>query len=210
MTKDELIQFEKRVEERWIAGKVRVPLHLSGGNENDLLHIFKNIKEDDWVISTHRNHYHYLLKGGDADGLFKEIIGESTGICRGNSGSMHTTDMERRFISSCLVGCGAPIAVGVATGIKLRSGQERVWCFLGDGACDQGMFWEALHTAEGRDLPVTFVVEDNNRSVDTSCEERGVSSSSSRLGGLMLSSKVIYYKFEATRPHVGNGEHVSF
>ena len=194
----------------WKKGLIRVPLHLSGGNEFELIRVFEKIKEDDWVISTHRNHYHYLLKNGNADELFNEILGTGSELFGGNSGSMHTTDLSNRFISSCLVGCGAPISCGIAYAIKLNGGRENVWCFVGDGAVDQGMFWESLHWAEGMDLPVTFIVEDNDRSVDSSKEDRGVRHSPSRLSGLLLSKKVIYYSFKPKYPHVGNGEHISF
>ena len=81
---------------------------------------------------------------------------------------------------------------------------------MGDGAVDQGMFYESLVYAESQDLPVTFVVEDNNRSVDSSKEERGVDKSPTRIGAVMLSRKVRYYQFTPTYPHVGNGEYVSF
>lgn len=206
----ELVQFEKDLVELWKAGKIRVPLHLSGGNEWELVRVFQEIKEHDWVVSTHRNHYHALLKGVDKNELRQEILGNSSGLCGGASGSMHTTDMDRRFISSCLVGAGAPVAVGLALGIELAGGPEHVWCFLGDGAVDEGSFWESLQFAEGRDLPVTFIIEDNNRSVESTGEDRGVSRSTSRMSVLLLSKKVRYHTFKSTWPHVGNGEYVSF
>lgn len=187
-----------------------MPTHLSGGNESDLIWIFKNIKPSDWVVSTHRNHYHYLLKGGDADALFQEITGGVNSLCGGKSGSMHTTDMGRRFISSCLVGCGAPIAVGIAESLKRACSKDSVWCFVGDGAVDQGMFYEALVYAESKDLPITFVVEDNNRSVASTKEDRGVENSPTRQGAILLSNKVKYYSFEPTYPHCGDGSFISF
>ena len=123
---------------------------------------------------------------------------------------MHTTDIRNRFISSCLVGCGAPLAVGIALSISLRYGRERVWCFVGDGAVDEGWFWESLIFAEAKDLPITFIVEDNDRSVSSTKEDRGVSFSPTRLSGIALSKKVRHYSFRATYPHVGNGELISF
>jgi TPP-dependent pyruvate/acetoin dehydrogenase alpha subunit len=201
-----LIEFERRCEEAWKAGKIRVPLHLSGGNERQLRRLFRLVGKEDWVISTHRNHYHYLLKGGNAEELYAEILQSELGVCGGHSGSMHTTDISLRFVSSCLVGCGAPLAVGIAMGIKLRGGKEKVWCFVGDGAVDQWMFWEALSFADGRELPVTFIVEDNDRSVDSSKSERGMGARD----GLLRSKRVVRYKFRPTYPHVGNGDRISF
>jgi pyruvate dehydrogenase E1 component alpha subunit len=210
MTEDTLKEFEARCAEAWKAGKIRVPCHLSGGDERELIELFKGIKPTDWVVSTHRNHYHYLLHGGNADALFKEIIGEDGGLCGGLSGSMHTTDRARRFVSSCLVGCGCPVAVGIASGVKEKKGKEHVWCFIGDGAVDQGMFWESVVYAEGRNLPVTFVVEDNNRSVNSTKADRGVQHCWSRDMALYYSPKVKVIKFQPTYPHVADGSFVSF
>lgn len=209
ITKENLIQFELGLVEDWKAGKVRVPMHLSGGNEDWLINIFHKIKPEDWVVSTHRNHYHYLLKGGDADALRREILGEGGALCGGRSGSMHTTDIPRRFISSCLVGCGAPVAVGLALGIQLARGNNHVWCFVGDGAVDQGMFYEAVCFSEGKGLPVTFVIEDNDRSVESSKVERGMWPSSTRLA-IETSARVIHIPFRPTYPHVADGTFVSF
>jgi pyruvate dehydrogenase E1 component alpha subunit len=209
MTKDDLIQFEETLVEDWKEGLIKVPCHLSGGNEDALIELFKEIKPTDWVVSTHRNHYHYLLKGGDAHELRKEILGLPNRLSDGRSGSMHTTDLSCRFVSSCLVGCGAPVAVGIALSIALRSGGEKVWCFLGDGAVDEGMFYESLCYAEGRKLPVTFVVEDNNRSVVSSQEERCVRGSDTRYHAL-CSRFVRYIEFTPTYPHVADGSFISF
>jgi TPP-dependent pyruvate/acetoin dehydrogenase alpha subunit len=209
MTKDELIAFEQKCVEAWKDKRIKVPCHLSGGNEYTLLRIFENIRPIDWVVSTHRNHYHYLLKGGNGYELFKEIIGEDGGLCSGRSGSMHTTDLPRRFISSCLVGCGAPVATGIALGIKRRGGLERVWCFLGDGALDEGMVWESIMYSEGMKLPVTFVVECNDRSVCSSEKDRGVEESYTR-HMVQYSPNVLMYHFRPTFPHVADGSFVSF
>jgi len=80
---DSLIEFEKGVADLFEAGKINCPVHLSGGNESMLMYMFEPIKEKDYVFSTHRNHYHYLLKGGSAKGLLAEILGKKTGICGG-------------------------------------------------------------------------------------------------------------------------------
>ena len=81
ITKEDLITFEKEISELFLSKKITVPIHLSGGNEDQLINIFKSIKEDDWVLSTHRNHYHVLLKGYPKD-EFKNLIlsGESMHI----------------------------------------------------------------------------------------------------------------------------------
>ena len=81
--KDTLLEFELKVKEEFEKGHINAPIHLSGGNEENLISIFELIKSQDYVISTHRNHYHYLLKGGNPDVLMAEIKGEKEGCCKG-------------------------------------------------------------------------------------------------------------------------------
>lgn len=152
MTKEDLIQFEQEIKEEILAGNIRAPVHLSGGNENTLIEIFKEIHSDDWVLSTHRSHYHALLKGIPREWVKKEIL-EGRSITLNNSGF--------RFMSSAIVGGILPIGVGLAL-----SGQK-VWCFVGDMAAETGIFHECVKYSLSVNLPIRFVVEDNGYSVDT-------------------------------------------
>jgi len=154
--KQGLIEFEKDIAELFGDGQIYAPVHLSGGNEDALIEIFKGIKPDDWVFSTHRSHYHALLKGISAEWLKGEIL-------KGNSISINNA--EYKFFSSAIVGGILPIAVGVA-----MMG-EKVWVFCGDMAAETGIFHECVKYAHGHDLPITFVVEDNGYSVDTPTEK---------------------------------------
>ena len=120
-TREELIAFEKRVAEAFERAEIKGPVHLSGGNEDALIDIFKYINEEDWVFSTYRNHYHALLHGIDPDWLFDQIKqGRSMNIS------------APRFFTSAIVGGTLSIAVGVAK-VLFGSGR-RVWCFVGDMA----------------------------------------------------------------------------
>ena len=116
MTKQDLIEFETIIADKWDAGLIKYPVHLSGGNEDELIQIFKNIKHEDWVFSTHRSHYHYLLKAikyhhyNDACNNLKEMIMQGR--------SMHIMDKECKFFSSGIVAGCCAIAVGVAKAIK--------------------------------------------------------------------------------------------
>ena len=111
MNKKQLIDFEKRVQKVYEAGEIKSPVHLSGGNEDQLIEIFKKIDKDDWVFSSWRNHYHALLHGFDPEKLFNLIVeGRSMGI----------NSLEDRFYSSSIVGGSLPIALGVAQSIKLK------------------------------------------------------------------------------------------
>lgn len=191
-TAESLIAFEQRIKGHFASGDLPFLVHLSGGNERELLSIFAGIKEDDWVFSNHRSHYHALLKGvpeGDVE----------TAILRGDS--MFIFDRERRFYTSSILAGTCAIACGVALAIKQRGGKEMVWCFLGDGAEDNGHFCEALRFADGHDLPLKFVVEDNNRQVDTSYAERWGTSRR----WCWDSTKLHAYNYEATFPHGGAG-----
>ena len=206
MDKQDLITFEDTVKDMWEKGILKVPVHLSDGNEEQLIEIFKDIAPWDYVFSTHRNHYHYLLHGGDYVALLWEIMGYPGGICGGNSGSMHTIDPKCKFYSSGIVAGMVAIACGVALGIKRNKGKEQVWCFVGDGACDSGHTWEAWRYAVGHDLPITYVVEDNNRSVCAPRQARWGAAD----GELRDMPKMRYYTYKAKYPHVGSGKYVNF
>lgn len=208
MNKRQLIAYETKIKKLFLAGKINAPVHLSGGNEDELIEIFKDIRRTDYVFSTWRNHYHYLLHTSNERGLTAEILGdEQAGICKGQSRSMHTIDRQKNFFSSAIV-CGTPsIAVGVALALKMKGSKQKVYCFLGDGCTDSGWFFEALRYARNNDLPIHFVVEDNNRSVEATKEQRW---GYGRLFYHGAPLKVVYYTYKPTYPHVGSGEWVSF
>jgi pyruvate dehydrogenase E1 component alpha subunit len=158
MTADTLIQFENTVKEQWENGELPYLLHLSGGNEEQLLEIFKEYQSGDWVFSSHRNHYHYLLAGGSPERLMNLIRAGR---------SMFVFDHTINFLTSSVLAGTCCIAAGVASALKAQGSKNKVWCFLGDGAEDQGHFYEAVCYVTGAQLPCTFIVEDNDRSVDT-------------------------------------------
>ena len=200
-TVKQLQNFEDKVAKLFKAGKIRVPIHLSGSldgsYERFLIDLFKGIKPEDYVFCTWRNHMHYLLKGGSKKKLLDEILGKETGICGGKAGSMHIIDHKLRFYSSAIVGGTPAIAVGVAAGIKRKGGSEKVYCFIGDGGADSGHFHEAYRYGVGHVLPIQFIVEDNNRSVCTNQMERW--------GSFHYYGDVT---FDSLYPHSGIGEYV--
>ncbi len=194
MDKEGLIKFESEIKDLFLEKKVRFPCHLSSGNEEELIEIFKEFKEGDWVFSTHRNHYHALLCGIKPQYL-KEYI------CI--NGSMHVYD--RRFFTSGIVGGCLPIAVGVAMGIKMSGGKEVVWCFVGDMAASTGIFNECYRYSLGHKLPIKFIIEDNRMSVDTPTRHVW--------GGQLLMIEypfAEYYSYKRTFPHQGAGTFVEF
>ena len=205
-TKKSLVEFEDKVGEMFERGEIHAPVHLSGGNEDDLITIFRRISPVDWVFSTHRNHYHYLLKGGDPDTLLKELRGERDGLNGGCARSMNICDPGIKFYTSAIVAGNCAIAAGVALGLQRAGVDDHVWCFLGDGAEDSGHFVEAVRFAEGRCLPITFVIEDNSYSVDSKQTDRWVM----WRNAFAESPIVEVYGYNRTRPHVGIGKHVTF
>lgn len=191
-TRHSLIDFEQRIKAHFAAGDLPFLVHLSGGNEDELLTIFSEVLPSDWVFSNHRSHYHALLKGiPEAD--------VEAAILRGDS--MFIFDKERRFYTSSILAGTCCIACGVALEIKERRGMEKVWCFLGDGAEDNGHFYEAVRFAHARELPITFVIEDNDRQVDTSHGERWGSPDR----WPWLTHHVYRYSYQPTFPHGGAG-----
>lgn len=203
-----LMAFEHKVKLKFEEGLINCPIHLSGGNEDQLLAIFETIGPQDWVLSTHRNHYHYLLKGGSATALMDEILGKESGVCGGKGRSMHIYDKSLRFITSGIVGGTSAIAVGIALGLKKkfkarRSRCPHVWCFIGDGAEDTGHFMEASRFGLARSLPLTFIVEDNDLAVESTKKDRWHNFRPFK------QDNIIRYMYKRKYPHVGVGENVS-
>ncbi|MBS3903026.1 MAG: hypothetical protein KGZ30_01470 [Anaplasmataceae bacterium] len=196
LKKEFLIQFETDLAEIWNDGKIKAPVHLSDGNEDQLIEVFKKIKKTDWVFSTHRSHYHALLHGIDPDWLREEIVehGNSITIC----------NPDHHFYSSGIVGGTTPIALGVALGLKRQKSPDHVWLFVGDMAALGGSFHEALLYAERNDLPITFVIEDNRYSTNTPTDKAWGEEKPK-------GNRVVRYVCERGKyPHYGSGKWVNF
>lgn len=195
LSKDDLINFENRIISHWENGKIRGPIHLSNGNEDQLLQISKKIHQNDWVFSTWRSHYHALIKGIDQNWLENEILcGRSITI----------VNKESQFYSSAIVGGILPIAVGVSLNIKKNNLSNRVWCFIGDMTFETGLFYEMHKYATNYNLPIQFVVEDNDVSTYTPTIETW--------GGKKreIPDNVMYYKYKSKFPHYGTGKWIVF
>lgn len=192
MTRDDLVRFETEVKDLWESGQLPSLVHLCGGNEGQLIDIFNEIKPGDWVFSTHRTHYHALLSG-----IAPELLKQT--ILHGDS--MFVYSKQFNFLcSAVLAGC-CGIAAGVAWQLKRETMKSRVWCFIGDGGEEEGHFYEAAMFVEANDLPCSFIIEDNNRSVDTSRETRR----NGAKGLEHLFNCVRRYNYKPTYPHAGSG-----
>jgi TPP-dependent pyruvate/acetoin dehydrogenase alpha subunit len=191
-TKETLAAFEEKIKAQWESGNLPCLLHLSGGEEEILLHIFDRANEGDWFFGSHRSHYIALLAGMTE----KEVW---DGIHRGDSMFLYSRQ-HRLYVSAILAGC-CGIAVGVAVANKAAGNGQHCHVFIGDGAEEQGAFYEAVLYATGHDLPVTFHILDNDRQVDTDkLTRRGMNA------GLLDHAKCVRrYEYQATYPHGGSG-----
>ena len=164
---------EQIISENYHKGYIRCPTHLSIGQElvPSILSCFNNSK--DLAVSTHRSHAHYLGKGGKLIKLFDELHGLNSGCSGGKGGSMHLIDEEAGFVgSTAIVGNTIPIGVGLAEAQKISNENCITYIFLGDGATEEGVFYESLNYASVRKLPCIFIIENNEYSVYTSLKNR--------------------------------------
>lgn len=198
-TPEELIAFETEIAELFNAAKIRSPIHLHYGNEKELIEIFREVADGDWVMCSWRSHYQCLLKGVPQERLRDEIVANrSISLCF----------PEQRIVSSAIVGGILPIALGVAMGIKRSGGRNRVHCFMGDMTSETGIAHECIKYATGRELPIRFIVEDNGKSVCTDTREAWGHKKLTYEDG--THPLVVYYKYETRYPHAGAGTRVQF
>lgn len=193
-TEEKLINFEQDIVDIWEGGKIRGPVHLSNGNELQLIEIFKRISEDDWVFSTWRSHYHWVLKGLSAD-YATELIKDGKSITM--------VDISNKFYASAIVGGTLSIALGVAMGLKQNGSKEKVWVFVGDMSFESGLFYETHKYARNFELPIHFVVEDNGVSTYTPTEATWKTKRE-------IPNDVIHYTYKSKYPHYGSGKWVAF
>ncbi len=157
---------EEKIAELYPEQEMRCPVHLCVGQEAIAVGVCAHLSEDDYVLSNHRSHGHYLAKGGDLKAMVAEIYGKVTGCSQGKGGSMHLVDLSAGFLGATpIVGSTIPIAVGVAFASAAQRNQRVTVVFFGDGAIEAGVFHESLNFAALKKLPVLFVCENNFYSV---------------------------------------------
>jgi pyruvate dehydrogenase E1 component alpha subunit len=207
MTKQQLIDFETDIGNRFNNREIRAPIHLYADNEDQIMRVFEKINiQKDWVCCTWRNHYQALLKGVPPDLLTQKIL---------DGKSMVMNLPEYKFICSSIVGGIPSIATGLALAAKLRGSDEHVWCWTGDMSAETGAWSEAYRYSLAHKLPITFVVEDNGLSVLTPTEtvwgdeKWYLPVHNTRMW--YESPNLIYYRYKNSKyPHAGAGVRVQF
>jgi TPP-dependent pyruvate/acetoin dehydrogenase alpha subunit len=147
-------------------GKMRCPTHLSIGQEAVPSAMAEHLEVTDYAVSTHRGHAHYLAKGGNLNAMIAELHGKATGCCGGRGGSMHLVDTSVGFMgTTAIVGNSIPLGVGLALSAQIKNTEQISCIYLGDGAVEEGVFYESVNFAVVKNLRVIFVCENNLYSV---------------------------------------------
>jgi len=192
MTPEQLIAAEDRLVKLWNDGEVNSLTHFSGSvdgrYEEWLCKLFSTMGPNDWVLCSHRAHYHKILHD-DKNGADFNVLAD---VKAGRSMFMYGP----RFIQSAIVAGLCGVAAGIAMSIKKRGGNEHVWHFGGDGCEDQGAFYEAVRLVDGHNLPCTFIIEDNHR-------QCGVSKTERKVRNIAWPDCVVRHCYEPKYPHAG-------
>ncbi len=168
MIRKKIINFEKKIQKN--LKDIFCPVHLSLGHEEVAEDIYHCLSKSDWLYSYHRNHHHYLAKGGSEKKLWDEIMGKKTGLNKGFAGSQSITDKSINFHASAIV--GGLIGVAAGTSYAIKNSNNIVVCCIGDAGVEQGVFWESLNFVKLYNLPIVYICENNGKSVDATIKER--------------------------------------
>lgn len=164
---------ELKISEEYFNDEMKTPVHLCIGAEAITAGVFEAIDQKKTIFGTYRNHAQYLCASEDFDGFFAEMYGRITGVCKGKAGSMHLMNPEAGLLAtSAVVATTIPVAVGAALANKYKKNNEIVVVFFGDGATEEGAFYESLNFASLHNLNILFVCEDNELAIHATPETR--------------------------------------
>ncbi len=199
MNKEKLIKFEEEIADLFNSKKIKAPIHLYHGNEDQIIKVFQKIKPEDWVFCSWRSHYQCLLKGVPENKIKEEILeGKSISLCF----------PDYNIFSSAMVGGSIPIAVGTAMSIKRKKLKNRVFCFMGEMTSETGIAHECIKYSKNFQLPIHFIVEDNEKSVCTDTRKAWNQKKLTFQG--QSDEYVTYYSYNLKYPHAGAGKRVQF
>ena len=164
-------RFEERAGEMYAKAKIGGFLHLAIGEEATIVGGCRALRDDDYLISTYRSHGHALVRGTPPGAVMAELFGREGGCCRGRGGSMHMFDLQRRFMGGYgIVGGNLPLGAGIALACDYRETDRATLCVFGDGAVNQGTFGETANLAALWQLPIVFMVTNNQFGMGTALE----------------------------------------
>lgn len=176
---------EELIGQHYARNEMKTPMHMSMGQEAIAVGVCWAIGLEGQVLASYRSHAAYIAKTNETDRFFAELYGRVTGTAQGKAGSMHLSDPDQGHLgSSAVVASSIPAAIGAAFANKYNANGKIVAVFFGEGAMDEGVFWESLNAACVMKLPVIFVCEDNGWAVHTPPSVRqGYSSIPKVVGG---------------------------
>ena len=164
---------EEKIAEVYPTDKIKSPVHLSIGQESVSVGVCEALQNDDVVFGTYRGHALYLAKGGNLNKMIAELYGKATGSNKGKGGSMHLIDVKAGVMGqSAVVGTTIPQAVGYALAQKYLKSKRIVVSFFGDGAVEEGVFFESINFAALKKLPIIFICENNYYAIHTHQNQR--------------------------------------
>jgi pyruvate dehydrogenase E1 component alpha subunit len=166
-------RFEEMIKQLYMKNVIKGMLHLCIGQEAVAVGVMSTLKSNEYIVSNHRGHGHFIAKGADIKLMMAELFGKSTGYCKGKGGSMHIADIDLCHLgANGIVAAGLPIAAGAALAFKeIKKTNQIVVCFFGDGALNMGEFHEAMNLAGVWKLPVVFVCENNKYAISTNVKD---------------------------------------
>lgn len=161
-------EFDTKVRDLWMANKIYGLAHSYVGAEAIAVGACTALKPDDVITSTHRGHGHTIAKGADVNKMMAELFGKYEGYNHGKGGSMHIADVENGMLGATgIVGSGMPIALGSGYAADLLGTGKVTICFHGDGGTNQGVWHETINMAAAWNLPVVFLIENNQMAIAT-------------------------------------------
>jgi TPP-dependent pyruvate/acetoin dehydrogenase alpha subunit len=164
---------EEKIREHYMEDEMKTPVHLSIGEEAIAAGVCQALNTEDQIFGTYRNHGIYLARTGETERFFAELYGKQSGVAEGKAGSMHISAPESNFLgASAVVATVIPVAVGASFANNRKNNGNFVAVFFGDGALDEGAFWESLNFACLKELPVIFVCEDNGLAIHSPTSDR--------------------------------------
>jgi pyruvate dehydrogenase E1 component alpha subunit len=164
-------RFEERAGEMYAKAKIGGFLHLCIGEEATVVGAVDALRDDDYLLSTYREHGQAIARGTHPNAVMAELFGRVDGCSKGRGGSMHLFDFERRFLGGYgIVGGNLPLAAGVALACDYEETDDAVLCMFGDGASNQGTFGETMNLVALWRLPIVFLVVNNQFGMGTALE----------------------------------------